>query len=84
MGLNIKGFLDYRDHHFYTRKDVMHLEKLAQESGAQGLITTEKDMVKIKSLFGLGLPLWTLMMKVVLPEDFYRFILNRLQGLMQK
>lgn len=84
MGLNVSGFLDYRDHHVYTRKDIIQVERLAQESEAYGLITTEKDIVKIKSVIGPGLPVWTLKMKVVLPEDFYRFLLNKLQGLMQK
>ena len=41
----------FPDHHSYNEKDVEMLLKLADKTGSSFLITTEKDAVKIKSVF---------------------------------
>ena len=38
----------YRDHHFYTEKDIRDLMKLRQQSGADGFVTTEKDAINLR------------------------------------
>ena len=40
----------FPDHNFYSRKDVKNLEKAAISSGAEILLTTGKDGVKLKNL----------------------------------
>ena len=40
----------YDDHHNYTEQDIKYLVKNAKEIGAEALITTAKDYVKIKDL----------------------------------
>lgn len=40
----------FPDHHFYTQKDIENLEVKAKKSGAEILITTAKDAVKLKTL----------------------------------
>ncbi|CAN5222045.1 tetraacyldisaccharide 4'-kinase [soil metagenome] len=40
----------FSDHHFYTQNDVNKIEKNARESGAEILLTTAKDAVKLKDL----------------------------------
>ena len=40
----------FPDHHFYTQNDVGKLEKLAEVKGAEILLTTAKDAVKLKDL----------------------------------
>ncbi len=40
----------FPDHHFYTQKDVEKLEKKSRENGAEMLLTTAKDGVKLKDL----------------------------------
>jgi tetraacyldisaccharide 4'-kinase len=43
LGFKDIHFVAFSDHHAYTKQDVAHLEKLAQE---RTLITTQKDAVK--------------------------------------
>lgn len=40
----------FRDHHNYIQKDLDELALAAQKAGAEFLVTTEKDAVKLKSL----------------------------------
>jgi len=40
----------FPDHHFYTQKDIEKLEKKSRENGAEILLTTAKDGVKLKDL----------------------------------
>lgn len=42
----------FDDHHHYTLPDLSRLADLAARAGAQTLITTEKDWVKLQSLVG--------------------------------
>ena len=44
-GAEIAGFHKYRDHHVYSVKDI---DKLKQEAAVLDIITTEKDLVKLK------------------------------------
>jgi tetraacyldisaccharide 4'-kinase len=49
-GYNIGGTRTFRDHHSYTTADVDQLSKEAQSAGAQTLLTTAKDAVKLRSM----------------------------------
>ena len=40
----------FRDHHWFTRKDVDEIHDAVQNLGAGGVITTEKDAVRLTSL----------------------------------
>ncbi len=40
----------FPDHHFYTPEDISKLEKKARQNGAEILITTAKDAVKLNDL----------------------------------
>ena len=40
----------YPDHHLYSQKDIRLVDQQARASGARFLVTTEKDMVKLRSL----------------------------------
>jgi tetraacyldisaccharide 4'-kinase len=46
----------FPDHHWYTRDDVRALE--ARAAGADALVTTEKDWVRLRGLLGVGMPVW--------------------------
>ncbi len=46
----LSGFKAYRDHHRYTERDMFYLENQFKTLKCDFLITTEKDMVKIKEL----------------------------------
>jgi len=40
----------FEDHHLYTKDDIKNIVDEAKKLGAQGIVTTEKDAVKIKAL----------------------------------
>lgn len=40
----------FRDHYFYRQADVLKIERKARETGADALLTTPKDAVKLKDL----------------------------------
>ncbi len=43
----IAGFMNFRDHHMYSRKDI---DKIKSEASGLDIVTTEKDLVKLKEL----------------------------------
>jgi len=48
LGAEVAGFRAYVDHHAYTAADRSDLEAWARTQGADGLVTTLKDLVKLK------------------------------------
>jgi len=50
LSLSPVGFKVYRDHHFYTPADIHNLERQSRELQSDVLLTTEKDMIKLKEL----------------------------------
>ena len=57
-GIQIADFIAFPDHHHYGAKDLTRVAEQARRTGAEALITTEKDLVKIP-LRQLGpVPLW--------------------------
>jgi tetraacyldisaccharide 4'-kinase len=49
-GYTLKLTRAFADHHVYTQRDIDVLISEAQREGAQGLLTTAKDAVKLRSL----------------------------------
>jgi tetraacyldisaccharide 4'-kinase len=47
LGLNVAATKSFPDHHRYTATDVAALKEAARISGADAIVTTEKDAVKI-------------------------------------
>jgi hypothetical protein len=63
VGADIRGHWWLPDHHDYTPSDLHELHRRAHQSGANAIITTEKDWIKIISLPGAindSLPIWRL------------------------
>ena len=46
-GLNVVATLGFRDHHRYTAADLSSIKEAARAAGAEAIVTTEKDAVKI-------------------------------------
>ena len=44
------GFTRFADHHWYTREELRDLDATAAARGADGLVTTEKDWVRLRRL----------------------------------
>lgn len=54
LSCRLPGFKGYRDHYKYAQADIRRLEEQSKASGCDFLITTEKDMVKIRELDAPG------------------------------
>jgi tetraacyldisaccharide 4'-kinase len=50
LGWEIAQPMTFRDHHWFTRKDVAAIHDAVQVLGAGGVITTEKDAVRLTSM----------------------------------
>jgi tetraacyldisaccharide 4'-kinase len=75
-GLKIGGTRTFADHHRFTAKDLDQLCKSARLSACEGLVTTEKDFVKIKGL-PVSLPVWVAPLVLTASDEFDQFVLNR-------
>lgn len=53
-----KKSLYYRDHHQYSKKDVLTIQEEFEKSHADFLVATEKDVVKLRSLIANPKILW--------------------------
>jgi len=65
-GVRRTGFAEFPDHHWFTPADLTELVRDARAAGAQGLITTEKDWVRLRELPPPALPLWVLPVRAAL------------------
>lgn len=49
-GAELAGFESYRDHYRYKSSDIMKIKENAGKCGADWIVTTEKDIIKLKHL----------------------------------
>jgi tetraacyldisaccharide 4'-kinase len=74
----IAGFRTFEDHHRYRAEDLSGIEKEAQQSGADLVLATEKDLVKLSGLPPLPSRLCALVIETEILEGR-----ERLDGLLQ-
>lgn len=69
-GCKIAGLKTYRDHYKYKQKDIDDILKEAQENNADWIVTSEKDMTRLK---GLNMPenLIAITIRFSVDERFY-------------
>ena len=80
-GFLLAGFLPLADHQRYNASLLDHLLAEARQTGANWLLTTEKDLVKLADQSAhLPLPLYGLRMRVEIDADFSRTILTTLRA----
>jgi len=77
LGTRVVSFKEFPDHFPYRQKDMDSLCRLADQEGANALITTEKDMVKLHGL-ARSMSLYIARMEAVLGGDFHGFLRSRL------
>jgi tetraacyldisaccharide 4'-kinase len=77
LSVDIAFFQGFRDHKKYCKKTMAELERQARMCGAEALLTTEKDLVKLSGL-DISLPLYALAMKVDIDPAFDSLICNSL------
>ena len=67
-GAIIVGHDKYPDHYIYTPGDLKNIEENANKNGANFIITTEKDIVKIKE-YNSKVSLYAVRMKMVFEPE---------------
>ena len=65
-GIRRVGFAEFPDHHWFTPGDLAELVRDARAAGAQGLVTTEKDWVRMRDLPPPPLPVWVLPVRLAI------------------
>jgi tetraacyldisaccharide 4'-kinase len=83
LGLRLAGSRRFRDHHRYRRADLRGVVDAARAAGAEVVVTTEKDLVRIDALPS-GSPPWYALALRVLPApplDLGGWLLDHLQAL---
>ncbi|RUM42220.1 MAG: tetraacyldisaccharide 4'-kinase [Desulfocapsa sp.] len=76
---DICGFMPLRDHQAFTPSLLKKINAKAKKSGAQALITTEKDLVKIRKEH-FTLPVFSLQMEVHPEQNFTDFLNMQING----
>ena len=49
-GAGLAGFKAYRDHYSYSSRDILKIKEEAERCGADWIVTTQKDIIKIRGL----------------------------------
>ena len=68
-GINVVATETFRDHHRYTRRDINHLKRAAQDANAVALITTEKDAQNIDANLIGNLTIYVAVIELGLPDE---------------
>lgn len=78
LGWDVARELVFRDHHWFTTRDVDAIGRVARETGADVVITTEKDAVRLPARDGI--PWACLPLEVVIepPDRFGAWLAGRL------
>jgi tetraacyldisaccharide 4'-kinase len=63
-GMNIVGETFFRDHHAFSQPDVNQVVRAARESGADAVVTTEKDAVRLEGLEPSDFPIYAAQLKI--------------------
>ena len=79
QGIVLKGTKTFRDHHSYQVDDINDLLRLASKTGANGFVTTEKDMVKLSYPHQAPLPFYVPILKYARNASLDSFIINNLE-----
>jgi tetraacyldisaccharide 4'-kinase len=74
-GFDVLEHFSFRDHHAFCQREIIHIEKGARKLGAEAILTTAKDAVRLSGL-SFKLPIWILPVEFVWknPEEITRVL----------
>jgi len=80
LGVKVMDHLEFKDHYRYKRADILLIQKRAKEIGAEMIVTTEKDWVKLDRDIQWDTDLAVIGIKIRFEDDkaFEEFIKSRL------
>ncbi|MEW6570477.1 MAG: tetraacyldisaccharide 4'-kinase [Nitrospirota bacterium] len=70
LDLELTGFRAFRDHHAYRQNDIREILKLAKKSKAEWIVTTEKDIMRLKD-FNMPENLVSLVIEFYIDKKFF-------------
>ncbi len=73
LGALIMARERYLDHYRYAQEDITGLFELAQRQGAECLVTTEKDAVRIEAMQAFPLPVYYLRLEIEIVQGAANF-----------
>ncbi len=73
LGVSLTGFVEFADHHWYEPADLTAMARQAEDSGAEGLVTTEKDYVRLSAVALQTLPIWVLSVRLEITRGHARW-----------
>jgi tetraacyldisaccharide 4'-kinase len=77
-GLAVCGQAIFPDHHRYTRREILAVERAGKRAGAKAFVTTEKDAQNLDGLEFEEAPLYIAVIDVVVtPEADFRKVLDQ-------
>lgn len=76
IGIELRDFITFRDHHRYLRHDIERIKRTAERIKADWIITTEKDIIKVPEHGNL--PLLYLCSDFWIEEGFFEIFFRRL------
>lgn len=66
LGVHVESLIVFADHHWYSRGDLARLHGRVAAAGARGLVTTEKDWVRLRRLPPPDVPLYVVSVRLEL------------------
>jgi len=60
---------EFPDHHWYTPGDLARVAARVRETGAEAVLTTEKDWVRLRELPREDVPFWVLSVRLDMGAD---------------
>jgi tetraacyldisaccharide 4'-kinase len=69
LEVKVRDEIRFRDHHQYRLEDIRRLRDVAARAGAETLVTTEKDAVKVASLLERRDLCWAVRLEAMLSAD---------------
>ena len=86
LGVDLKGFRIFPDHHAYSQEELDRLTAAARALGAEALVTTGKDWARLGERWDGEVPLWVLEVEARLgePEQVLELLDRSSPGLRQR
>jgi tetraacyldisaccharide-1-P 4'-kinase len=79
-GWQITGHRSFPDHHHYSRRDLESVSRAAVASGAEVLLTTEKDAVRLEKWGGTRPDFLAIPLEISIEPNFRAWLTDRLRA----